>query len=231
MNAPLDSNRSFESFSLESELDDSEFESMEIEGQENKSEENSTLQNGSPTTSTIKPLEEVKRFVSSLSRKRTISEISSSDNSNNIDAHVNLRSTNKQTQTTSDIQFENVYPNVFGEFMNESAPSNLSKLLELDSLHSKNNETQPDFWDNVKVRPNTAYLKVESFQHLMPPNHQPLSTSGEPIFISLIIPSKAINQESSQNPFVQIVTQLMDVSESKEQLNLPSSSSSSLQII
>lgn len=220
LNTPIDSNQSVDNSLIENEFSD--LESMEVEDQERKSEENSPLENGG----NVKPLHEVKRYMSTLTRKRA-TEVPSSEQSN-IDGFVNLRSTNKQT--SSDVQFEEVYPNVFGEFMNESAPSNLSKLLELDAVHNKQNETESEFWDNVKIRPNTAYLKVDSFQHLTPPNHQPLSTTGEPVYISLLIPSKVFNQEND-NPFVQIVTQLMDVSQSSKQLQLPSTSTTSFQMI
>lgn len=147
-----------------------------------------------------------------------------------IDSELNLRSTNKQT--ASDIQFANVYTTHFGEFINESAPSNLSKLLGKDETKKENSSI--NFWDNIKVRPNTAYLKIDSLHQVTPPNHQPITTNGEPVYISLLIPSKVSeitnsNDSASTNdsppPIIEIFTQLMDVTELKNQLELPSSSS------
>lgn len=209
---PEDSNFSLFDKSLESSSDESE---LNLEPSEDFEEKKLTL---SPVETSQTPYERVSSNF--LSPKSTPTP--------NLDSFNQLRSTNKQTAQPAKLQFgsdsvtasstENL-PTSFGEFMNESAPSNLSKLLDQE-ISPPSNETSSDFWNQVGVRPNTAYIKVDSLQQLSPPEAKPLD-GNSPVYLSLVIPFSALtgqkNLEQDSGAFVQILTQLVDVS-SKPQL-------------
>jgi cell division protein FtsB len=209
---PEDSNFSLFDKSSESSSDESE---LNLEPSEDFEEKKLTL---TPVETSQTPYERVSSNF--LSPKSTPTP--------NLDSFNQLRSTNKQTAQPAKLQFgsdsvtasstENL-PTSFGEFMNESAPSNLSKLLDQE-ISPPPNETSSDFWNQVGVRPNTAYIKVDSLQQLSPPEAKPLD-GNSPVYLSLVIPFSALtgqkNLEQDSGAFVQILTQLVDVS-SKPQL-------------